>query len=197
MNEYSYTQATFLHADTLDHKIKESALAANYTGLHSEGLSVTLEFSVALTAQEEADLNTLVTDHDNNGSTDQYYQLMNSQASQAASIAFGDKLMHDWMRQNQIEGITIEQSAWVFSRFEEYQVNFGAGLKHIDMFKLFLSGAIPTAYYAILGVAPDDMTQSYHWLTQARLDWVKSQIEAYLGAGMVAYIQNLYNTHNP
>lgn len=197
MNEYNYTLATFLHAETLDHKIQESTLATNYAGLSSEGMDVIVRFSVALTAQEQTDLNTLVSDHDNNGSTDQYYQLMNSQSSQAASISFGDKLMHDWMRQNQLEGITIEQSAWVFSRFEEYQVNFGAGLKHIDMFKLFASGAIPTAYYAILGVAPDDMTQSYHWLTQARLDWVKSQMEDYLGAGMAAYIQNLYTTHNP
>ena len=197
MNKYSYTQANFLHADTLDYNIKESALAANYTGLHSEGLNVIIEFSVALTAQEETDLDALVADHDNNGSTDQHYQIMNSQASQAASIAFGDKLLHDWMRQNQVEGITIEQSAWVFSRFEEYQVNFGAGLKHIDMIKLLLNGAIPTAYYSILGVAPDDMTQPYHWLTQARVDWFKSQMEDYLGADTVASIQALYSTHNP
>jgi hypothetical protein len=80
---------------------------------------------------------------------------------------------------------------WVFSRFEEFQISAAFGTKHVDIFKMFYSGAIPTVYYCILRVAPDPMTESYHWLTQARLDWVKGKLEEYLGAGMSAYIQSL------
>jgi hypothetical protein len=56
---------------------------------------------------------------------------------------------------------------------------------------MFYAGAIPTVYYTILRVVPDDMTQSYHWLNQARLDWVKDRIKEYLSPQMISYLENL------
>jgi len=196
MTEYNYT-LSFLHVETLDHTIKESAISANFQGISALNLDAKILFAFDLSVTDKAILDGIIADHELNGSTDIFYQLQASQSSQALSVAFGETLLMDWMRYNTLEGMSIEQSLWVFSRFEDYHVEFGNGPKKIDLFKLFTSGALPTAYYCLLGVALDDMTETYHWLNATRMDWVKSRIEARLGAGYVAYVQGLYATYNP
>lgn len=122
----------------------------------------------------------------------QIQEAMNlTDSDQSAAITFSHKLLRDWMRRNTIEGMTIQQSLWVFSRFEEFTIEINGVSKKVDMFKMFQSGALPTLYYCLLKIQPDPMTESFHWVTQPRIDWVKNEISAWLGAGMAGYIQTL------
>lgn len=122
----------------------------------------------------------------------QIQEAMNlTDSDQSAAITFSHKLLRDWMRRNTVEGMTIQQSLWVFSRFEEFAIEINGVSKKVDMFKMFQSGALPTLYYCLLKIQPDPMTESFHWVTQSRIDWVKNEISAWLGTGMTGYIQSL------
>lgn len=112
-------------------------------------------------------------------------------SDQKAGMEFSQNLLREWMRRNSIEGMNIPQSLWVFSRFEEFTVVIDGQNKHIDMFKMFQAGALPTLYYCLLKIVPDDMSKPYHWVTQARVDWVKNKIAAFIGPQTAGYIQTL------
>jgi hypothetical protein len=113
--------------------------------------------------------------------------------TQQQNIEFGQQLLQDWMRKNSLEGMTIDQSLWVFSRFEALYLDLPWGNSRIDLFKLFQAGALPTLYYCLFKITPDDMTESYHWVTSERIDWVKERVANHIGAGMTAYIQQIAN----
>jgi hypothetical protein len=117
--------------------------------------------------------------------------LESSRPDQEAAIEFSQQLLRDWMRQNTIEGMNIYQSLWMFTRFESSMYTLPWGSVHVDIFKMFQSGAVPTLYYILLRIQPDPMTMPYHWLTQARIDWVKNKISAYIGPDVTASIQAL------
>lgn len=112
-------------------------------------------------------------------------------SEQESAIVFSHKLLRDWMRKNTIEGMTIEQSLWVFSRFEDFTIEINGTNKKVDLFKMFQSGALPTLYYCLLKIEPDPMTESFHWITQPRIDWVKNEIATWLGNSMASYIGSL------
>lgn len=114
-----------------------------------------------------------------------------SYPDQESAIMFSKKLLSDWMRKNTLEGMTIQQSLWVFSRIEDFSILIDGTNKKVDLFKMFQSGAIHTLYYCILRFTADDMSKPYHWVTQERINWVKAKIEEYLGAPTCAYIQTL------
>jgi hypothetical protein len=188
--EYSYSINPF-NLNILNKQIEQSNLSQGFHGSRYDGVNVVLCFSGSLSSQQQLDLDSLVESHSSGLNSNFDYLFESSANSQESDIGFSRQLLHDWMRKNKLEGMSINQSLWVFSRFEEFEINAVFGAKHVDIFKMFYSGAIPTVYYCILRVAPDPMTESYHWLTQARLDWVKGKLEEYLGAGMSAYIQSL------
>ena len=114
-----------------------------------------------------------------------------TRADQEAAVNFTRSLLLDWMRQNTLEGISLQQSLWVFSRFETFEISAPWGSSRVDIFKMFNSGAIPTLYYCLCKVQPDSMLEQYHWLTQARIDWVKDRIASHIGAGMASYLSSL------
>jgi hypothetical protein len=186
--QYEYTVSSF-HFETLDIAIR-SALSS-YTGMITSGNKLNIMFSSQLSVEQKQQLDNIVSNHEQNFSSSFNYSFLASKNTQQQNIAFGQSLLHDWMRKNTLEGMTIVQSLWIFSRFERFEVEFGFGPKRVDLFKMFQSGAIPTVYFCILQVQPDSMTEPYHWLTQDRLDWVKTRLESHLGEGMVAYIQGL------
>ena len=123
---------------------------------------------------------------------EQIQQIVNATDSdQKAAMEFSQNLLREWMRRNSIEGMNIPQSIWVFSRFEEFTLPIDGQDRHIDIFKMFQSGALPTLYYCLLRIVPDDMSKSYHWVTQARIDWVKTKIAEFIGSQTAGYIQTL------
>jgi hypothetical protein len=119
----------------------------------------------------------------------------NTVCDQAAAIGFCTNLMNTFIRNNTNEGITIEQSLYLFSKLSNFTVardwpDMPEGTR-IDLSTLMETGAVPTLYFVLLRLPADDMTKSYHWLTQARIDWMKGKIEEFIGPGMAAYIQSL------
>jgi hypothetical protein len=186
---YNYLNVS-AYIPLLDSQLKNSGIP-NYTHVSYFGQDLQVYFSESLGIEDKESLDVLIQDHSLNHTSTFDYNFESSKVSQEQNIHFGQSLLHDWMRRNTLEGMSVNQSLWVFSRFEEFTVNAIFGTKHVDLFKMFQSGAIPTVYYCILRVTPDDMTQSYHWLTQERINWVKERLENFLGAGMVAYIQSL------
>jgi hypothetical protein len=116
-------------------------------------------------------------------------------SDQAAAIDFCTDLMNTFVRNNTNEGITIEQSLYLFARLGNLTIarewpDMPGDVK-VDLSTLMQTGAIPTLYFVLLRLTPDDMTQPYHWLSQARIDWMKGKIEEFIGLGMAAYIQSL------
>lgn len=97
---------------------------------------------------------------------------------------FADNLMQRLKEKNMQEGLSsIDQSAWVHHRMRkiDFTLSDTTTVIQIDLMNLIISGDIETAEYVLGQLAPDDMTQSYHWLTQTRIDWIRNEIRAYLG----------------
>ncbi len=97
---------------------------------------------------------------------------------------FADNLMQRLKEKNMQEGLSsIDQSAWVHHRMRkiDFTLSDTTTVVQIDLMNLIISGDIETAEYVLGQLAPDDMTQTYHWLTQARIDWIRNEIRSYLG----------------
>lgn len=80
---------------------------------------------------------------------------------------FWEKLVDEYSAQNQLAGITTEQTSHVVVKMQ---------------FALFygMVGALPTALATIQAMTPDDFTQPEHWITQAMLDDYVAKIQAFL-----------------
>ena len=180
-------QSVDVYPQILDEELSEQ-YPGNYHSLDYGSSNLTLRFTNSV---DEQALQDSISTHSSAYRSSFDYIFESSAQTQEAAINFGRQLLHDWMRKNTLEGMSVKQSLWVFSRFESFTLQTEFGQKHVDLFKMFYAGAIPTVYYTILRVVPDDMTQSYHWLNQARLDWVKDRIKEYLSPQMISYLENL------
>ena len=97
---------------------------------------------------------------------------------------FADKLLQKLKEKNIAEGLSnINQSAWVHHRLRkiDYVLSDGITVVQLDIMNLVVSGDVETAEQALGQLTPDDMTKSFHWLTQDRVDWIRNEIRAYLG----------------
>lgn len=114
-------------------------------------------------------------------------------SQQEAAINYCREVYREMIIRNVKDGINIMQSTYLFSRFEQYEYTIPGTNQTIkvDLFKLLETGAIPTLYYHLLRVQPDDMTQPYHFLTQERLNWLKSKFREWLGNETASYIESL------
>lgn len=191
--QYNYTKSDF-NLSVLHKEIASSAIGQNFVGASSLGTEITVKYTTALDQAQKTQLDSLIAAH-SPSSFD--YQFEVSRENQEAAIEYGSRVIKDWMRKNSLEGISIVQSLWVFSRLEEISVGFPFGTKHVDIFKMLQGGALASSYYCLLAVAPDDMTQPYHWVTSDRLNWMKQELAIYLGPGQVNYIEGLFSQYNP
>ena len=114
-------------------------------------------------------------------------------SQQEAAITYCKSVYREMVIRNVQDGINIIQSTYLFSRFEQYEYTIPGTDKtvKVDLFKLFETGAIPTLYYHLLRVQPDDMTQPYHFLTEERLNWLRQKFRDWLGHETAAYIESL------
>lgn len=96
---------------------------------------------------------------------------------------FADDMMQRMKEKNLLEGLSsIDQAAWVHHRLRKVDYVLDAGpTVQIDVLNLVVSGDIETAENVLGQMAPDDMSQSYHWWTQSRIDWIRNEIRTYLG----------------
>jgi len=172
------------------HDLLKDEFEEGFKYLTQEGNSLQVHHN--LQTQELIDQATIIiSNHLDNYSSSFDYIFNATKVNQQESINFGQILLHDWMRKNTLEGMSIKQSLWVFSRFEDFSIQCDFGSRKVDIFKMFQSGAIPTVYFCLLQVEPDPMTEDYHWVTQERMDWVLNKIKEFLGEDMANYIENL------
>lgn len=97
---------------------------------------------------------------------------------------FADDMMQRLKEKNIAEGLdTIDKSAWVHHRLRkvDYTMDDTVTVIQLDVLNLVVSGDIETADKVLGQISPDDMTEDYHWLTQARIDWIRNEIRTYLG----------------
>ncbi len=97
-------------------------------------------------------------------------------------VEFAVELMLRFKLKNINEGISASQAVWLHAKTKHLAVNFpGMPQTHIDLLNIALSGDVEAGCLALQYAVPDDMTESYHWLSQARLDWLVDELKAFLG----------------
>lgn len=100
------------------------------------------------------------------------------------SKIFADDLMQRMKQKNILEGLSdLEQAAWVHHRLRKVPVTLSdeTTVLEIDVMNLVISGDMETADMVLGQMIADDMTKTYHWLNQERIDWIRNEIRTYLG----------------
>ena len=66
-------------------------------------------------------------------------------------------------------------------RVRELQINFYGIPMKIDILNLVISGDLEVATLALMNCTPDDGSMPFHWLTQARINWLVTEMKSFLG----------------
>lgn len=175
----SYTISTDLSggyiADQLNEEIVNSSSIINFSHFiinEAEDL-----FEIYGDSMDETSLDSVISSH-----IPDYTKIYVQKTVQENKV-FADNMMQRMKEKNLLEGLsTIDQAAWVHHRLRKVDYNLDAGLVvQIDVLNLVVSGDIETAESVLGQMSPDDMTEPYHWWTQARIDWVRNEVRSYLG----------------
>jgi hypothetical protein len=102
-------------------------------------------------------------------------------ASVAERKVFCENLMDRLKIINVSQGINIGQALWFHHRARALSVSYNGENYTIDLLNLVISGDVETACIVLMNAIPDDMTESYHWLSQERINWIVGEIKTYLG----------------
>jgi hypothetical protein len=106
-------------------------------------------------------------------------------ADNQALRSFAQNLMLALKVKNQSEGIGILQALHTHNRLKSWDValpvEMGGFTFNVDVMNLVVAGDIETATIALMYGTPDDMTQPYHWLNAERIEWIVTQLKAWLG----------------
>lgn len=103
-------------------------------------------------------------------------------ADDRAAKDFADTVMAEFKINNIDAHIGLEQVLWMHHRMRALDIHHPSGkVYQVDFVNLVVSGDIQTAYYALLMVVPDDMTQPFHWLNAERIGWLIAKLKAFLG----------------
>lgn len=160
--------------DQLNDQIIADGSVTNYNGLTLDGDNL----SVLGDSMNETGLDAVIASHVPN-----MMQIVVQNTVQQ-NKTFADELMQRLKEKNILEGLSsIDQSAWVHHRLRKLSFTLSDGVTqvYLDLMNLVVSGDIETAEQALGQMTPDDMTEAYHWMTQARIDWIRNEIRTYLG----------------
>jgi hypothetical protein len=105
---------------------------------------------------------------------------------------FGSKLMLAFKQKNLAEGIQWYQAMHLHGRMRDWQVTMPSALLtamggvpdpgiRVDMVNIIVAGDIETASLCLTYGTPDAMTSPFHWISQERMDWMNTQLKAWLG----------------
>lgn len=172
----SYAVSAFtngLHLGQLDHEVQESEAVTGYAGLLKELDLVKINGD----SMDESALDAVIAAHVPD------YTKIYVQNTVIENKEFADGMMQRMKEKNLLEGLSsIDQAAWVHHRLRKVDYVLDAGpTVQIDVLNLVVSGDVETAESVLGQMAPDDMSQPYHWWTQSRIDWVRNEIRTYLG----------------
>jgi hypothetical protein len=95
--------------------------------------------------------------------------------------AYCDDLMDRFKKQNILAGINGSQGLWMHHRLRAMAVTaFGVDYV-IDIVNMIVSGDVELGCIALQYSVPDDMSQSYHWLSATRINWLIADLKNFLG----------------
>lgn len=96
-------------------------------------------------------------------------------------IVKGKEFLLRFKLKNIAEGITWPQAVWLHHRVKNWIVTVnGIGDFAIDLYNVINSGDLESAIYMIASGQADDMTQSYHWITEQRKNWAIQELQKIL-----------------
>lgn len=90
-------------------------------------------------------------------------------------------LMDQIKARNLALGINGMQALWAHHRLRALGVNFMGLEVTIDIMNLIVSGDMEVAAISLMNCEPDDMSQPYHWLSAANIEWIVVRLKAILG----------------
>ena len=106
-------------------------------------------------------------------------------------MEFSQNLIEELKRENMIGGINMMQALWMHHKLRALPVNIGGtivggvfvgGINFtIDLLNLVISGDVEVACVALQNCLVDDMSQTYHWLSDAQRNKIVAKLKAYLG----------------
>jgi hypothetical protein len=99
-----------------------------------------------------------------------------------SKVDFAQELIERLKKKNISEGINALRGLWMHQRIRALPVTLpGAPTMTIDLMNMVISGDLELACLSLMYTPPDDMTMPFHWLSQARLDWIIAELKLYLG----------------
>lgn len=94
---------------------------------------------------------------------------------------FADELLERFKKRNILEGINAAQGFWMHHTLRAYPVTFMGQARVIDIMNLAISGDLEIACLALIYGYTDDMSESYHWMSGDRKQWLINELKAFLG----------------
>lgn len=94
---------------------------------------------------------------------------------------YAEDLLERLKQRNIGEGINALQGLWMHHRMRALPITFMGLSMTQDVMNMAVSGDIEIACLTLMNAAADDMTQPYHWWSQARIDWLIADMKSYLG----------------
>lgn len=142
-----------------------SGIATTDTQVHVYGTSLS----------NESGLDSLIANHVNDNTYETlYFSIIDRKK-------YCEELMERLKRINISSGITASQGFWLHTRLRKHVFTY-AGVEYtIDVMNLIISGDVELGCIALMYFPPDDMTQTYHFFTQERIDWLVADLKQYLG----------------
>jgi hypothetical protein len=107
----------------------------------------------------------------------------------AQSRLWADEIIEEFKKENLADFVTnsvpndlaIMISMHVHHRLRAIDITVGGVPFTIDLMNLVISGDLETAYVVLAYMTPDDMSMPYHWLSQSRIDALRSKIATRVG----------------
>ena len=98
-----------------------------------------------------------------------------------SSVEFARNLFMEFKQKNKDEGINIYQALWMHHRMRALVVNMGGFETTQDIINMGASGDIETACICLQYCQPDDMTETFHWVSQERINYLVNRMKDHLG----------------
>jgi hypothetical protein len=101
-------------------------------------------------------------------------------AADAIIDAFKKDNLASFVEQGLADEVIIMKSCWLHHRFRAVDYTIGGIPMVCDLMNLCITGDLETAYTVLSLMEPDDMTQPYHFFSQAKIDQMKALVGSYI-----------------
>lgn len=111
-----------------------------------------------------------------------YEVTIQQEGNYRAGVEFARNLFMQFKQKNKDEGINGSQAIWMHHRVRAIDVYFPGMIQtKQDIINMGASGDIETACLCLIYCVPDDMSESYHWLSADRVLWLVNNMKLHLG----------------